>query len=141
MLKEKKLEWTRHSRAKMRFYGLSEQRVKRVLHTPKRIEEGVAEDREEPRPAVGAGIELVEVLEGPQVRFLREVLRLRPVPGEAQGEVEDPVQVDQRLVLEFLAARLAPHVSSPRRTIRRDCLFPAVGRQHIMGGTMNWGAV
>ncbi|OGY59157.1 MAG: hypothetical protein A3F24_00275 [Candidatus Colwellbacteria bacterium RIFCSPHIGHO2_12_FULL_44_17] len=43
MLREKKLEWTRHVRAKMRFYGLSEQRVRRVLHTPKRIEEGVAE--------------------------------------------------------------------------------------------------
>lgn len=36
------LYWTHHARAKMRFYGLSEARVKRVLHTPKRVEEGIA---------------------------------------------------------------------------------------------------
>lgn len=34
--------WTAHARAKMRFYGLSEQRVKRTLHSPKRVEEGIA---------------------------------------------------------------------------------------------------
>jgi len=34
--------WTKHSEAKMRFYGLSKQRVQRVLHTPKRIESGIA---------------------------------------------------------------------------------------------------
>ncbi len=35
--------WTKHSQNKMRFYGLSESRVKRVFHNPKRIEAGVAE--------------------------------------------------------------------------------------------------
>ncbi|MFA6354306.1 MAG: hypothetical protein WCX12_01315 [Candidatus Paceibacterota bacterium] len=38
----KKLIWTTHSRAKMRYYGISEQRTKRVLNMPKRIEEGIA---------------------------------------------------------------------------------------------------
>ena len=38
----KKLVWTRHARAKMRFYKLSEQRVLRVVHAPKRVEGGVA---------------------------------------------------------------------------------------------------
>ena len=41
-LRPKKIMWTRHARAKMRFYKLSEQRVLRVIHTPKRTEEGVA---------------------------------------------------------------------------------------------------
>lgn len=41
-LKTKILTWTRHARAKMAFYKLSEQRVRRVLNSPKRIEEGVA---------------------------------------------------------------------------------------------------
>jgi len=36
------LYFTVHGRAKMRFYGLSEQRIKRVLHTPSRIEQGIA---------------------------------------------------------------------------------------------------
>ncbi|TSC82390.1 MAG: hypothetical protein G01um101420_401 [Parcubacteria group bacterium Gr01-1014_20] len=38
----KKLHWTSHSRSKMRYYGLSEARVRRIIHTPQRIEEGVA---------------------------------------------------------------------------------------------------
>ena len=33
--------WTNHSIDKMRQYGLSEQRVRSVLHTPKRKEDGV----------------------------------------------------------------------------------------------------
>ena len=34
--------WTFHAQDKMRFYRLSEARVKRVLNNPKRVEEGVA---------------------------------------------------------------------------------------------------
>lgn len=40
--KPKIFAWTVHSRAKMRYYGLSEARVKRIIHSPKRIEEGIA---------------------------------------------------------------------------------------------------
>ncbi len=40
--KHKILFWTNHAKAKMRFYRLSEQRIRRVLSSPKRIEEGVA---------------------------------------------------------------------------------------------------
>jgi len=36
------LHWTAHGRGKMRYYGLSEARVKRIIHSPKRIEEGIA---------------------------------------------------------------------------------------------------
>ncbi|OGY98600.1 MAG: hypothetical protein A2855_01995 [Candidatus Liptonbacteria bacterium RIFCSPHIGHO2_01_FULL_57_28] len=42
--KPKLLHWTVHARAKMRQYALSEARVRRVLHSPVRIEEGIAED-------------------------------------------------------------------------------------------------
>ena len=42
--KQKPFHWTAHSKDKMRFYRLSESRVKRVLHSPKRIEEGIAPD-------------------------------------------------------------------------------------------------
>ena len=34
--------WTNHAQMKMKFYGLSEGRVRRVLHSPARTEEGVA---------------------------------------------------------------------------------------------------
>ena len=42
VLKVKEILWTKHARAKMRFYKLSEQRVRRVLNSPKRTEEGIA---------------------------------------------------------------------------------------------------
>ncbi len=37
-----KIHWTNHVKAKMRFYQLSEQRIRRVLNSPKRTEEGIA---------------------------------------------------------------------------------------------------
>ena len=40
----KKLVWTRHAKEKLRFYQLSENRIKRVLHHPKRTEKGIAEN-------------------------------------------------------------------------------------------------
>jgi len=41
--KSKTLHWTSHSKQKMHFWGLSESRVRRVMHSPARIEEGIAE--------------------------------------------------------------------------------------------------
>ncbi len=38
----KTLFWTRHARDKMGYYKLSEARIKRVLHSPLRVEEGIA---------------------------------------------------------------------------------------------------
>lgn len=37
------LTWTAHSRDKLRQYRLSEGRVRRILHSPHRTEEGIAE--------------------------------------------------------------------------------------------------
>ena len=41
-LSYKTFYWTLHSKNKMLFYNLSEQRVKRVLNSPERIETGIA---------------------------------------------------------------------------------------------------
>lgn len=38
------LEWTLHAQVKMRQYRLSPARVRRVLHSPRRTEEGIAPD-------------------------------------------------------------------------------------------------
>jgi hypothetical protein len=35
--------WTKHSLMKMKYYGLSQQRIKRVVNNPERIEEGIVE--------------------------------------------------------------------------------------------------
>lgn len=37
-----KYEWTSHVTDKMRFYGLSESLIKRIIRFPKRVEEGIA---------------------------------------------------------------------------------------------------
>ncbi len=41
--KSDKYQWTRHSLFKMRQYGLSPQRVIRVIRNPERVEEGIVE--------------------------------------------------------------------------------------------------
>lgn len=38
----KQISWTHHAEAKMAFYRLSKQRALRVVHAPKRTEEGIA---------------------------------------------------------------------------------------------------
>lgn len=40
--KPTQLQWTLHARAKMNHYRLTPSRVRHVMHSPKRIEEGVA---------------------------------------------------------------------------------------------------
>lgn len=42
--KSDKYEWTQHSMYKMQQYGLSPQRVVRVIRNPQRVEEGVVEN-------------------------------------------------------------------------------------------------
>lgn len=39
-----KFYWTRHVADKMRYYGISESLIKRIIRYPKRLEEGVALD-------------------------------------------------------------------------------------------------
>ena len=41
---DEKTVWTKHVKDKMRFYGLSESRLRRVLSNPKRKETGIAPD-------------------------------------------------------------------------------------------------
>ena len=41
---DSKYHWTNHVVRKMAFYGLSPDRVKRVIRSPKRVEEGIAEN-------------------------------------------------------------------------------------------------
>ena len=43
-LKNDKYSWTRHAQDKMRYYRLTEARVKRVIRSPARVEEGVLDN-------------------------------------------------------------------------------------------------
>ena len=42
--KPKQLHWTSHAKFKMNYYRLSEQKVRSVMHSPKRIEKGIADE-------------------------------------------------------------------------------------------------
>ena len=39
---DKKYYWTNHVKEKMRFYGISDSLIKRILRFPQRTEEGIA---------------------------------------------------------------------------------------------------
>ncbi len=41
---DSKYQWTRHVLDKMRYYGISESIIKRIIRFPRRIEEGIAEN-------------------------------------------------------------------------------------------------
>ena len=41
---DERYSWTYHVVGKMRHYGISESRIKRIIRYPKRIEEGIASD-------------------------------------------------------------------------------------------------
>lgn len=42
-IKKEKYQWTNHSILKMKYYGFSQQRIRRVIKSPDRIEEGIVE--------------------------------------------------------------------------------------------------
>ena len=50
---DSKYHWTNHVIRKMGFYGLSPDRVKRIIRNPKRVEEGIAENTIGVMSAVG----------------------------------------------------------------------------------------
>ncbi len=42
--KTDKYQWTQHALMKLKYYGLSQQRITRVIKSPQRIEEGIVEN-------------------------------------------------------------------------------------------------
>jgi hypothetical protein len=62
---------------------------------PDPIQEGVAEDGEQPGAAVGPRIEAMEAPKGPEASLLHEVFGLRPVMRQSQGELVEGIQMDQ----------------------------------------------
>jgi hypothetical protein len=73
--KAKQISWTHHAQAKMAFYKLSEQRVMRVIHSPKRIEEGVAP-------------KTVAMMQPTSVRIASHRIRTEVVPAKAGTQVK-----------------------------------------------------
>ena len=98
----KALHWTSHSKNKMRHYGLSEGRVKRVLHSPKRVEEGVA-------PGTAAYMQSVGSAKNPRELWvmvadtpkLRKIISAWRYPGITKPRSDMTRQIMKRELEEF----------------------------------------
>src|SRR3989338_2733202 len=69
-----KIIWTRHAKEKMKFYRLSENRLKRVLRRPDRVEEGIAPGTAALMQRVGTKKRLTEIWLMYQTSYTRSML-------------------------------------------------------------------
>jgi hypothetical protein len=65
------------------------------------VQERVAHDREEPGAAISPRVEPLEAAKRAQERVLDDVIRLRAIPGQSERCLVQPVQVDERHLLEL----------------------------------------
>ncbi|MDD5710643.1 MAG: hypothetical protein PHV43_00875 [Candidatus Colwellbacteria bacterium] len=99
----KELFWTKHARDKMRYYRLPESRVRRVIKSHERIEEGVAENTIALMQRTGSGKNEHEIWvmvadKGKQ----RRVVSAWRYPGKTEPGVSLPDEI----LREFRAAAL-----------------------------------
>jgi hypothetical protein len=72
------------------------------------VQERVAQDGQEPGPAVAARVELVEVPEGPEPCLLDQVLGLGPVVREPERRPVQEIQVHEGDALELAGFATIP---------------------------------
>jgi hypothetical protein len=91
----KTLQWTAHARAKMRQYGFSESRLRRVMNSPARIEEGIAPDTIAMMQRVSARQEIwLMIAETPKTRRVVSAWRY---PGQTKLGNPLPPEVLRKL--------------------------------------------
>jgi hypothetical protein len=122
--KAKQVLWTHHAQAKMAFYKLSEQRVARVMHSPKRIEEGVAPKTVAMMQPASIKTTVARpsltIQEGPKAKETwsqeiwvmvqdlgkqRKIISAWRYPGMTKPRSEDSLDVLRREYREFLAGK------------------------------------
>src|SRR5205814_2596247 len=101
-----------------------------------------------PGAQVGSRLEAVGEAEGPDLGLLGQVLGLRPVPGEIDGQVVERLQVPQGLQQEGVVGhgtgrRTRQGGSPPCRSLSAcpGCSCTANGRASITPGQMVEGSV
>jgi hypothetical protein len=116
--KTKQISWTHHAKAKMAFYKLSEQRVMRVIHSPKRIEEGVAP-------------KTVAMMQPASVRIESYRVRAEAIPAKAVARVKPKEIWSQEIWVmiqdlgkhrKIISAWRYPGMTRPRSEIAMDAL-------------------
>jgi hypothetical protein len=84
------------------------------LAKPIEGQERVPQNLKQPGAQVGSRLEPVRKPEGPEVRFLNEIIGFRRVPGQVHGEVVEGVQVLEREPMELVGGH-GPAQSSNQR--------------------------
>ena len=103
------LFWTKHSIGKMKYYGLSEQRIKRVLRNPGRTEEGIAPNTVAMMQPAGSKKHPYEIwLMYTKTKIKKIIIsawrypgvsprgRSIPIPDEMQSEIEEELKKLQK---------------------------------------------
>jgi len=104
-LVENKFFWTKHVQEKMRFYNLSESRLKRVFRHPHRIEEGIAENTVAAMQRVGSKKHPYEVWIMYQLKEKNiTIISAWRYPGTTKpgSKIPIPENILSELGLEFL---------------------------------------
>lgn len=102
-----KIHWTSHSKSKMRYYGLSEQRVLKILRKPERKEEGIAQKTIAAMQISGTKKNPTEVWMMYQVRKAEKFKQIRIIsawryPGRTPAGSRPTIPEDTLEILEKL---------------------------------------
>ena len=123
------MHWTSHSRYKMRFYGLSESRVKRVISFPKRIEEGIAPDTVAMMQSAGTEKHPYEIWVMIQETQTNADGTLRHDSGQAQTNAEKRIsqrksiqETRKSAVTEVISAWRYPGKTKPGQPLPEEIL-------------------
>jgi hypothetical protein len=121
--KPKILHWTWHSREKMNFYRLSEARVRRVLHSPFRTEEGVAPKTWASMQPAGNGKHEIWVMYE-DVGSKRKIISAWRYPGRTKPRSEAVLGVMRQEYANYLAAAAQERLNM-RKIMKKSKWFRA----------------
>ena len=102
--------WTAHSFAKMLQYRLSEQRIRRVIKSPKRVEEGIAKDTIAVMQPYGYS------KKNPKEIWVMYCFQKSQKKFQAARQFQNKHNCDQKLKKIIIAAWIYPGISPVRKT-------------------------
>lgn len=105
-----KYTWTMHSRFKMKYYGIADSRVKRIIRFPTRYEEGIVPNT-------------VAVMQPAGTKKYSEIWAMyKLVSGDQQASSKSKLQMTKRQRLKIITVWRYPGVSPKRDPIPKEVL-------------------
>ena len=119
-----KYQWTNHSLMKMRYYGLSQQRVKRVIKSPERIEEGIVEKTIASMQTAGSEkhpYEIWAMYQLPKSKVKSQKLKAETNNSKLKN-IQDTIYKIQNTKIKIISAWRYPGKSPKNNPIPREIL-------------------